>query len=425
VRFIRALPEHNDIAEAVRHFVRLRRLNAAPELLAELDPFIATEALHQFGIAESSESIVSTFDRILQQPRFSFDALVQHRRWLFALLPAVDAQRRLLYDNLLKKENQARQNLDILDSSASPQAQTEALAQLRKQGIVSLPHLYLRVIEQSELQHEQEAYHQELTGLFEEVLHKLRSFSPAQSQVPSSFRDDVAAIREGILASRTTGLREKHRHLWEHTAHFVPNFEDLFYQHIYFAAQQTAADFKKLWDADARQGTPEGVQSFDSLVRAIDNAYQIYRLQAILEETAYAGKLTAFITERRDQLDMHIGHLLRFDSGSTPLEQQSQFLVKARRYIAVYDAFGGLRPGSINGHSQTALQALIAEESPVVVRAVLRYLPLDISEQQIENILLAHDTAGQPSYLRQALPLLAAGMVIVFIIGLLVGATLL
>ncbi len=425
IKLIRALPEHGDVAEAVRQFVRLRRLNAPADLISELEPFIAAESLRQFGLERSASSIASAFDSIVQQPKLTLELLMEHRRWLHALLPAVDAQRRLQYDHLLQKEAQIRKSLETLDSAAaSLPEQTEALTYLREQGITSLQHLYLRVLAQGHLQQEHARYQTELINLLEQTLTRLRTFAPARAYVPATFAEDVAAVRQAILAGKTAGVREQHRVIWEQTASFAPDYEDLYNQHLYFSAQQSAAEFKSLWGNDARPELSRAERRPADLLRAIETASRVGRLQHLLAETPYGSKVAAFVSEQRSQLDGQVQSLLQSGADGAAPEQQTRALLAARQHLALYDALAGIQPEPGTTANQTAAQTLLGYQDPAILRAALRCLPVEISEARLQE-LLAHAPPATGALPGSRSPLLMIALVIVFVVGLVLGMLLL
>lgn len=396
IRFIRTLPEHGSVTEAVRHYTRLRRMNVAPAICAELEPIIARETLKQVGGEAGQVSIATAFDRILHMPKRSLEELILHRRWLHVLLPATDQQRRGHYDNLLRKEAQVRKSLEVLDSAtASSEEQVAALDYLNNQGIMSLQHLYLRVIAQTQLQKEQEAYQAELITFLEQTLNKLRENAASREAVGATFAEDVKEIKKAILASQTAGLKEKHRKLWEQTAYFAPTYLDLFYQQMYFEAHQAASEYKQCWIGDGVQTALELADQRDSLHRAIDAAQRIYRVYGALADTEYGGKLAAFVMEQRTLLDTHIADLLVFDGRTTPLEEQVRALVTARQYLAISSAFGGFATEEASPSEQPALVRLLAHQHPTIRRVTLCCLPVEISAGQMQRMLA--ETQDRPA----------------------------
>lgn len=413
LRFAQTLRDHGDVPEAIRTLSRLRRVSVPPDTLAEIEQLITVEALRQFGLDGLAQNLTDAFDRILQLPRRTFDDVLRHRRWLSMLLPVVDPQRRIYYENLVKKENQLRGYLETLDSaSASHQARTEALEHLQKQGIISTQHLYLRVLSQRELQRQQETYQRELLALLKETMARIEDFSPAPHTIPLSFGEEVAAIQQGILAGKTTGLKERHYQLWDQMAHFAPTYEDLVHQQTYFAAQQIANEFKTLWDNELRQGAPEHQRRPNSFTRALDAAKHLHRLATILAPTVYGTRVAAFLEEQRELLDSSIYSLLSFDSrgysgdiaSGLASDQRVRSLLQARSYLAIVAGLQGSRSTALAQADMSALQGLLNHPSLAMRRLALAHMPLDLSEEELIPLLsgpralvLADGLADAPS----------------------------
>ncbi len=400
IKFIRAVPEHGEMHEAVRAFIRVRRASVEPPVLTELESILATEAQQYANLEGAATTIARVFDRIYQLPRRSFDDLVQHRRWLHMLLPAVDHNQRLLYDSLLAKETQVRKDLEMLEptSTATPQEQLEALEDLRRKGIVSLQHLYLRVMSQLQIQQDQDNYQHDLMTTLEQTLAKLQGFHAARPQIPMSFGEDVAAIRQSILSSQgvSASLKDKHRFLWDQVCHFAPAYQDIYYQHLYFSAQQAAAELKKLWVTNnAYQGLPE-LQIQTGAERALAAAREVGRLRAMLAGTEYEVRVTSFVAEQRELLNTHIRNLLRFDARTTPVEEQAHMLSQARQYLAVSEAFGFdcVQPAHELATNSTVLAPLLAHQETALRRVALSALPVDTSSTQVLHLLQSQNAAA-------------------------------
>lgn len=388
VHFIRTLSEHGNVSDAVRHYVRLRRMNVAPAICMELEPVIGSETLKRAGTDGAHVGIATAFDRILHLPKRSLEELVLHRRCLHALLTATDQQRRLQYDLLLKKEAQVRKSLEVLDSTtASSREQMAALEHLRSQGIVSLQHLYLRVIAQTQVQREQEAYQAELTNFLEGMLGKLREYEATRQGVGVTFVEDVAAIKQAILSGQAAGMKEKHRALLEQTSYFAPAYQELFYQQVYFNAQQAATEYKQCWVSNDEQATLELEEYGDSLLRAIDAAERVHRAYGILAETEYAGKVGMFVLEQRALLQARVNDLLAFDGRSVGMEEQAQALVQARQALAIYQALGGCEGGETAVTEVPAIVRLLVQSHPSIRRVVLGCLPIELTAGQVQRIL--------------------------------------
>jgi hypothetical protein len=251
---------------------------------------------------------------------------------------------------------------------------------------------------QLQIQQDQDNYQHDLMTTLEQTLAKLQGFQAARPQIPMSFGEDVAAIKQSILSSQgvSASLKDKHRFLWDQVCHFAPAYQDIYYQHLYFSAQQAAAELKKLWVTNnAYQGLPE-LQIQTGAERALAAAREVGRLRAMLAGTEYEGRVTSFVAEQRELLDTHIRNLLRFDTRTTPVEEQAHMLSHARQYLAVSEAFGFdcVQPAHELASNSAVLAPLLAHQEPSLRQVALSALPVDTSSTQVLHLLQSRNAAA-------------------------------